>query len=90
MFGINQNCEIALPDTYYTLEDYQSNVPRWCPGCGDNSILTSVQRLCRDEQLPPEKQFLFPGLVARAVSRITWEHMVFMVCMAVHCQSPRV
>ncbi|MCA9735420.1 MAG: 2-oxoglutarate oxidoreductase [Deferribacteres bacterium] len=62
MFGINQNCEIALPDTYYTLEDYQSNVPRWCPGCGDNSILTSVQRLCRDEQLPPEKTVFVSGI----------------------------
>lgn len=62
MFGINQNCEISLPDTYYTLEEYQSNVPRWCPGCGDNSILTSVQRLCRDEQLPPEKTVFVSGI----------------------------
>ncbi|KAA3620146.1 MAG: 2-oxoglutarate oxidoreductase [Calditrichaeota bacterium] len=62
MFGINQNCEIALPDTYYTLEDYQSNIPRWCPGCGDNSILTAVQRLCRDEQLAPEKTVFVSGI----------------------------
>ena len=24
------------------LEDYQSGVPRWCTGCGDNAILTAV------------------------------------------------
>lgn len=46
----------------YAIEDYQSAEPRWCPGCGDNSILTSVQRLCRDEQIPLEKAMFVSGI----------------------------
>lgn len=44
------------------IEDYKSATPRWCPGCGDNGILTSVQRLCRDEQLAPEKTVFVSGI----------------------------
>jgi 2-oxoglutarate ferredoxin oxidoreductase subunit beta len=44
------------------LEDYQSGVPRWCTGCGDNAILTAVQRLCRDEGLRPEKTVCVSGI----------------------------
>ncbi len=54
--------ELAAQDEYYTLEDYQSNVPRWCTGCGDNAILTTLQRLCRDEQLRPEKTMFVSGI----------------------------
>ena len=44
------------------LEDYQSGVPRWCTGCGDNAILAAVQRLCRDEGLRPEKTVCVSGI----------------------------
>lgn len=44
------------------LEDYQSGVPRWCTGCGDNAILAAVQRLCRDEGLRPEKTVFVSGI----------------------------
>ena len=44
------------------LEDFQSGVPRWCTGCGDNAILTAVQRLCRDEGLRPEKTVFVSGI----------------------------
>ncbi|MDR2614108.1 MAG: 2-oxoglutarate oxidoreductase [Candidatus Accumulibacter sp.] len=44
------------------LEDYQSGVPRWCTGCGDNAILAAVQRLCRDEGLRPEKTVCISGI----------------------------
>ena len=37
-------------------------MPRWCTGCGDNAILTAVQRLCRDEDLPPEKTVFVSGI----------------------------
>ena len=53
MFGIDTESIVNFEQDYYAMEDYQSNIPRWCPGCGDNAILTSVQKLCRDEQLPP-------------------------------------
>ena len=46
----------------YTMEDYKGDVPRWCTGCGDNSILTAVQRLCRDEQLSPDKTVFVSGI----------------------------
>ena len=42
-------CLLQLYDERHELEDYQSGVPRWCTGCGDNAILAAVQRLCRDE-----------------------------------------
>jgi 2-oxoglutarate ferredoxin oxidoreductase subunit beta len=36
--------------------------PRWCSGCGDQAVLTAVQRLCRQEQLPPEKTVFVSGI----------------------------
>lgn len=62
MFGLNSTCAIDLDEPYYSLSDYQSAVPRWCPGCGDNAILTAVQRLCRDKQLAPEKTVFVSGI----------------------------
>jgi 2-oxoglutarate ferredoxin oxidoreductase subunit beta len=47
---------------HYGIEDYQRDVPRWCTGCGDNSILAAVQRLCRDEQLPLERTVFVSGI----------------------------
>jgi 2-oxoglutarate ferredoxin oxidoreductase subunit beta len=45
-----------------SLEAYQGGVPRWCKGCGDNAILTALQRLCRDEGLRPEKTVFVSGI----------------------------
>jgi 2-oxoglutarate ferredoxin oxidoreductase subunit beta len=55
-------CVLRLYDEKYQLEDYQGGVPRWCSGCGDNAILASVQRLCRDESLRPEKTVFISGI----------------------------
>jgi len=46
----------------YSLEDYAGRVPRWCIGCGDLAILTAVQRVCRDAQLPLEKVVFVSGI----------------------------
>ena len=46
----------------HNLEEYQGSIPRWCSGCGDNAILTAVQRLCRDEKLRPEKTVFVSGI----------------------------
>jgi len=46
----------------FVLDDYAGAVPRWCPGCGDHSVLGSLQRLARDEQLPPEKTVIVSGI----------------------------
>lgn len=55
-------CLLDLYEEKMSLEDYQSGVPRWCTGCGDNAILTAVQRLCRDEGLRPEKTVFVSGI----------------------------
>jgi 2-oxoglutarate ferredoxin oxidoreductase subunit beta len=56
-------CLLRLVEESHTLSDYQSDIaPRWCAGCGDNAILTAMQRLCRDENLPPEKTVFVSGI----------------------------
>jgi 2-oxoglutarate ferredoxin oxidoreductase subunit beta len=62
LFGLSAQCVLQLDDEYKTLEDYQGRISRWCPGCGDNGILAATQRLCRDEQLPPEKCVFVSGI----------------------------
>jgi len=49
-------------DREYGLQDYAGATPRWCPGCGDNGILTAVQRLLEAEQLPPERTVFVSGI----------------------------
>jgi 2-oxoglutarate ferredoxin oxidoreductase subunit beta len=53
---------VRMYEEHHLLEDYQSGVPRWCNGCGDNAILAAVQRLCRDEDLRPEKTVFVSGI----------------------------
>jgi 2-oxoglutarate ferredoxin oxidoreductase subunit beta len=62
MFGLNAECYLEVPDRYFTLENYEGGVARWCPACGDHAVLTAVQRICRDEQLPPEKVVSVSGI----------------------------
>lgn len=62
MFGLKSDCILEVPEEYYTLADYESAMARWCPGCGDHGILTSVQRLCSEKQLPPEKTVFVSGI----------------------------
>jgi 2-oxoglutarate ferredoxin oxidoreductase subunit beta len=58
-----QECLLRLTAEGHDIEDYQSDVkPRWCTGCGNNAILAAVQRLCRDEQLAPEKTVFVSGI----------------------------
>jgi 2-oxoglutarate ferredoxin oxidoreductase subunit beta len=62
MYGLKADwAEEPIP-RYYTFEDYEGATARWCPGCGDHGVLTAVQRLCRDEQLPPEKTVCVSGI----------------------------
>jgi 2-oxoglutarate ferredoxin oxidoreductase subunit beta len=62
MYGLKTDWREDLPPRYFSLEDYEGSVARWCPGCGDHAILTAMQRLCRDEQLPPEKTVFVSGI----------------------------
>lgn len=52
----------AGEDRVFELSDYESAIPRWCPGCGDHSILTAVQRLLAAEQLKPEQTVFVSGI----------------------------
>jgi len=62
MFGLKHDWVLDPPPRYFTLEDYEGGVGRWCPGCGDFAVLTAVQKICRDEQLPPEKVVAVSGI----------------------------
>ncbi|MCA9726295.1 MAG: thiamine pyrophosphate-dependent enzyme [Candidatus Eisenbacteria bacterium] len=62
MFGLKSDWSLDVPARYFTLEDYEGGTARWCPGCGDLAVLTAVQRICREEQLPPEKVVSVSGI----------------------------
>ncbi|HLA90930.1 MAG TPA: thiamine pyrophosphate-dependent enzyme [Gemmatimonadaceae bacterium] len=49
-------------DEHYALSDYEGARARWCPGCGDHSVLTAVQRLLTAEQLVPEQTVFVSGI----------------------------
>lgn len=62
MYGMKEDWELEPQDRCFVLEDYEGNVARWCPGCGDHAVLSSLQRLARDEQIPPEKMVVVSGI----------------------------
>jgi 2-oxoglutarate ferredoxin oxidoreductase subunit beta len=63
MYGLKQDWESLKPrPRCFVIDDYKGAMPRWCSGCGDHSLLTAVQRLARDEQLPPEKTVFVSGI----------------------------
>ncbi len=49
-------------DREFSLDDYEGARARWCPGCGDHSVLTAAQRLLVDEQLKPEETVFVSGI----------------------------
>lgn len=55
-------CLLRLYDERLDIEGFQKGVPRWCAGCGDNAVLTALQRLLRDEGLRPEKTVFVSGI----------------------------
>jgi 2-oxoglutarate/2-oxoacid ferredoxin oxidoreductase subunit beta len=54
--------QLVDDDVEYVLGDYEAAVARWCPGCGDHGILTSMQRLLVAEQLQPENTVFVSGI----------------------------
>jgi 2-oxoglutarate ferredoxin oxidoreductase subunit beta len=58
-------CSLLTPadeDREFGLADYEGGRARWCPGCGDHSVLTAAQRLLVDEQLKPEETVFVSGI----------------------------
>ena len=46
-----------------TKEDFEtSQEPRWCPGCGDYSILTQMKRVLPEIGYPKEKIVFVAGI----------------------------
>jgi 2-oxoglutarate ferredoxin oxidoreductase subunit beta len=62
MFGLSEDWSVEIPERYFTLESYDGGEARWCPGCGDFALLSAVQRICRDEQIPTEQLAMISGI----------------------------
>jgi 2-oxoglutarate/2-oxoacid ferredoxin oxidoreductase subunit beta len=52
-----------LAETKYTAKDFKSDQEvRWCPGCGDHAVLSSVQRALPELGIPKEKFAFISGI----------------------------
>ena len=50
-------------NTQYTARDFKSDQEvRWCPGCGDHGILTSIQKALAELNIPKEKYAFISGI----------------------------
>jgi 2-oxoglutarate ferredoxin oxidoreductase subunit beta len=53
----------ATEDRKFTVADFASNQDvRWCPGCGDYSVLAAVKKVLADEGIPPEQYAFISGI----------------------------
>jgi 2-oxoglutarate ferredoxin oxidoreductase subunit beta len=53
----------TVPSVKYTAKEFSSDQDvRWCPGCGDYSILAQVQRVMPDLNIPKEKIVFISGI----------------------------
>ncbi len=53
----------TVAETKYTAKDFSSDQDvRWCPGCGDYSVLAQVQRVMPDLNVPKEKVVFISGI----------------------------
>jgi 2-oxoglutarate ferredoxin oxidoreductase subunit beta len=55
-------CAAVGDERELVLSDYEGATARWCPGCGDHSVLTAVERLLVAEQLSPERTVFVSGI----------------------------
>ena len=53
----------GIPETKLTAKDFQSDQDvRWCPGCGDYSILAQVQRVMPELNIPRHNMVFISGI----------------------------
>lgn len=53
----------ATPEKKLTIKDFASDQDvRWCPGCGDYSILAAVKKVLADVGVPPEQYAFISGI----------------------------
>jgi 2-oxoglutarate ferredoxin oxidoreductase subunit beta len=62
VLGLKNDWFIEGRPRHLALADFESGTPRWCPGCGDHAALAAVQRLARDDGIPPEKAVVVSGI----------------------------
>ncbi|MEE9471668.1 MAG: thiamine pyrophosphate-dependent enzyme [Gemmatimonadota bacterium] len=60
--GCSLFCSLADDEREFGMADYEAARPRWCAGCGDLAVLTSMQRLLAEEQLAPERTVFVSGI----------------------------
>ena len=60
--SFNEFSCITDDDRDLELSDYEGARARWCPGCGDHSVLTAVEKLLVAEQLRPEQTVFVSGI----------------------------
>lgn len=46
----------------HAIEDYESEMPRWCKGCGDHGVLAGLQRVMRKNNVDPENVVSVSGI----------------------------
>ena len=46
----------------FELDDYLGAAARWCPSCGNHTVLKCLQKLCKELNLPPEKTVVVSGI----------------------------
>ncbi len=61
-FSCSLLCSAADDERVFGLGDYEGAIPRWCPGCGDHSVLAATQRILTAEQLVPERTVFVSGI----------------------------
>ncbi|MGC9451149.1 MAG: thiamine pyrophosphate-dependent enzyme [Oceanipulchritudo sp.] len=63
MSAIIQEClEETCAIHSHSLEDYESETPRWCKGCGDHGVLAALQRVMRKNNVDPENVVTVSGI----------------------------
>ena len=62
MLAIDEFMEDHCAQKTYSVDDYESDLPRWCKGCGDHGVLGAVQRILAEEQMNPEDMITVSGI----------------------------
>lgn len=54
---------VAAEESKYSIKDFSSDQDvRWCPGCGDYSILSAVRKALAEAGIPPEQYAFISGI----------------------------
>ena len=51
-----------MSDKVYTVQDYKSGQPRWCPGCGDHAFLNSLHKAMAELGVAPHDIAVISGI----------------------------